>query len=268
MWSLIWKAECFCCQYIFLFVLYTRLTYNSKNRQDDKAGHGLQKGSLVIDRSNTVLSHHAWSQNNTMLKAKMFSARLLNGPRSQRTRDCLATTWQLPFARDKWVFWLAQSLSVVPASHCEIDCWDPVMQASKMCIPLWRVAGQDSWMLLGEYYYYILYIIPFSFLRGIWCHTENLLLIANLSASLPQLIAKCWEIVKKKTYKKTKLETEKIHLQSKSCTLWNVLISAVRHEMVFVSSLHHTFLSFSFSFECLQTCHLSFKLWVNVVLCK
>lgn len=158
MWSLIWKAECFCCQYIFLFVLYTRLTYNLKNRQDDKAGHGLQKGSLVIDRSNTVLSHHAWSQNNTMLKAKMFSARLLNRPRSQRTRDCLATTWQPPFARDKWVFWLAQSLSVVPASHCEIDCWDPVMQASKMCIPLWRVAGQDSWMLLGEYYYYILFI--------------------------------------------------------------------------------------------------------------
>lgn len=72
------------------FSFYTRLTYNSKNRQDDKAGHGLQKGSLVIDRSNTVLSHHAWSQNNTMLKAKMFSARTGLVHRGQET------AWQPP----------------------------------------------------------------------------------------------------------------------------------------------------------------------------
>lgn len=77
------------------------------------------------------------------------------------------------------------------------------MQASKMCIPLpvdeWlvKIAG-CCWVKFVIYYYYILYIIHYSFVRGIRCHTENLLLIANLSASLPQLIAKCWEIVKKK----------------------------------------------------------------------
>lgn len=59
-----------------------------------------------------------------------------------------------------------------------------------------KIAG-CCWVKFVIYYYYILYIIHYSFVRGIRCHTEKLLLIANLSASLPQLIAKCWEIVKK-----------------------------------------------------------------------